>query len=47
MRINKTFSLNSRVIEEFEKQVPQQARSRTLDVLIIKFLIDGVGNQDD
>ena len=47
MRIHKTYSLNHEVIKEFEKQVPKKDRSRVLDVLMIKYMIDGVGTITD
>jgi hypothetical protein len=42
MRVNKTYSLNLEVIQEFEKSVPKDSRSRVLDVLMIKFLMEEI-----
>ena len=40
MRINKTYSINSEVVKEFEKSVPEGKRARVIDVLMVKYLID-------
>lgn len=43
LRVRKLYSLNEEVVKEFENEVPEFYRSRVLDVLMIKFLIEGVG----
>lgn len=40
MKTHVTFSLNTKVVEEFNLEVEQGARSELLEALIIKFLVD-------
>lgn len=40
MRIPKTITLNIEVVKAFEEVVPAYQRSRVIDALIIKFLVE-------
>lgn len=40
MKCNKTYSLNVRVVEEFEREMGDANKSELLEALMIKFLID-------
>tara|TARA_B110000495_G_scaffold154454_1_gene137622 strand:- start:747 stop:881 length:135 start_codon:yes stop_codon:yes gene_type:complete len=40
MRVNKNFTINLEVIQEFELSVPHTQRSRVLDALMIKYLVE-------
>jgi len=39
MQINKTLSLNSVVVEEFEREVNSGDRSRVIEAMMIRFLM--------
>ena len=40
MRINKMYTINIEVVKEFELSVPPFQRSRVLDALMIKYLVE-------
>ena len=40
MRVNKNFTINLEVVKEFELSIPQFQRSRVLDALMIKYLVE-------
>ena len=40
MRVRKNITLNIEVVKAFEESVPSYKRSRVIDALIIKFLVE-------
>lgn len=40
MQVNKTLSLNSVVVEEFEREVDSGDRSRVIEAMMIRFLMN-------
>ena len=40
MRINKMYTINIEVVKEFELSVPHTQRSRVLDALMVKYLVE-------
>jgi hypothetical protein len=46
LRVRKLYSLNEEVVKEFEEAVPEFYRSRVLDVLMIKYLLEENDDND-